>query len=138
MSSIRTPTPPTKALSKKRPLTRTKKSPIKAAQKSRYSEKSFWKVVRGSFQAIGEKTLAQAVTLFYALQDKRTPSKARYTILAALGYLIIPTDLIPDFLPIVGFTDDMGAIAAAMAAVTPYVKATHRRKAEKQVAELFS
>jgi uncharacterized membrane protein YkvA (DUF1232 family) len=123
-----------------RPKTTPKKKPAAKArpQAGRYSESSFWNVVRGSFRAIGEKTLVQAITLFHTLQDKKTPSKARYTILAALAYLILPTDLIPDFLPIVGFTDDMGAIAAAMAGVTPYIKATHKRKAAKQVAELFS
>jgi uncharacterized membrane protein YkvA (DUF1232 family) len=42
-------------------------------------------------------------------------------IFGALVYFIAPIDAIPDLTPLVGFTDDLGALAAALAMVSIYV-----------------
>ena len=53
-------------------------------------------------------------------------------ILGALGYLILPTDLIPDLLPAIGYTDDLAALMWALYSVakniTPEVKIQARVK----------
>ncbi len=58
-------------------------------------------------------------------------------IVGALGYLILPTDLIPDIIPGAGYGDDWGAIVAALATVTAYIKDEHKAKAEAQVTRLL-
>ncbi len=47
------------------------------------------------------------------LDDPRTPTTAKWLIGGGVGYLLLPFDLIPDFIPIIGKLDDM-LIAPAM------------------------
>jgi uncharacterized membrane protein YkvA (DUF1232 family) len=48
---------------------------------------------------------------FYALylcyKDKRTPWYAKIVIIFTLGYALSPIDLIPDFIPVIGYLDDL-------------------------------
>ena len=85
----------------------------------------------------GRKSLLTALTLFYCLQDRDTPPWAKGVIVGALGYLVLPTDLIPDLLPGIGYGDDWGALVAALATVAAYVKDEHKAKATAQVGRLF-
>jgi uncharacterized membrane protein YkvA (DUF1232 family) len=85
----------------------------------------------------GRKTLITALTLFYCLQDRDTPAWAKGVIVGALGYLVLPADLIPDLIPGVGYGDDWGALVAALGTVAAYIKDEHKSKALAQVARLL-
>jgi uncharacterized membrane protein YkvA (DUF1232 family) len=69
-------------------------------------------------------------------RDPATPRRVRLTLLAALGYFVLPLDAIPDILPFIGFTDDAAVIAAALAAVAGSITPEHREKAKRTLAEL--
>jgi uncharacterized membrane protein YkvA (DUF1232 family) len=69
-------------------------------------------------------------------RDPATPRRVRMTLLAALGYFVLPLDALPDIMPLLGFTDDAAVIAAALAAVASSITPAHREKAKQAMAEL--
>ena len=69
-------------------------------------------------------------------RDPATPRRVRLTLLAALGYFVLPIDAIPDILPFIGFTDDAAVLAAALAAVAGSITAEHREQAKAMMAKL--
>ena len=71
--------------------------------------------------------------LYYTLQKDNVPLKAKAVIIGALGYFIAPFDLIPDFLPIIGYTDDFGALMMALATVSMYIDSEVKSKARTQL-----
>lgn len=44
----------------------------------------------------------------------KSPNSAKYLPLAALAYLIVPIDLMPDFIPLLGQLDDVGVIVVLL------------------------
>lgn len=95
-----------------------------------YSKSALWRMLGGSARWAGEKLVKQALALYFCLRDSDTPMWAKSTIVAALGYLIMPLDAIPDFLPLIGLSDDVGAIGAAIVAVLRHLKPEHHQRAE--------
>lgn len=95
-----------------------------------YSEKAFRAKLLRFAGAIGKEGLRSALTLYYTLRRRDLPARARAIILGALGYLILPADVIPDIIPVLGFTDDVGVLAAALAAVAMYVDDETRARAD--------
>jgi uncharacterized membrane protein YkvA (DUF1232 family) len=106
--------------------------------KLHYSEKGFWVKIAKHYKKAGIKVVEVALSLYYSLRDDDTPSWARSIILGALGYFILPLDIIPDFVPIMGFSDDIVAMSVAIATVAIYVKEEHRTKAKQKVVKFFN
>ncbi|MGX1790146.1 YkvA family protein [Bosea sp. NPDC055332] len=69
-------------------------------------------------------------------RDPSTPRRVKLTLLAALGYFVLPLDAIPDVMPLLGFTDDAAVIAAALAAVAGSITPQHRQKAKEMLTDL--
>ena len=53
--------------------------------------------------------------VFLALRDKRTPIIARVIAAITMGYALSPVDLIPDFVPVLGYLDDVILLPALIA-----------------------
>ena len=97
-----------------------------------FSDDQFWGKVKKLVRKAGIKIVYIALLLYYVMRNPATPKADRTKILGALGYLLLPTDLIPDFLPVAGYTDDLAALPWALYSVakniTPEVKIQARQK----------
>ena len=105
-----------------------------------YSEQKFSGKLTKVAKRAGQKIVYAVLLLYYVLKVPSVPKKDKATILGALGYFILPLDLLPDVLPVVGFTDDLSAILLALHAVwkniTPEVKEFAASKAREIFGDL--
>ena len=63
-----------------------------------------------------------------AVADPTTPLWAKSILAAAIAYVLCPFDAIPDFIPIVGWTDDVGVVGGALSgAAGACVSEEHRQ-----------
>lgn len=93
---------------------------------NKYSDEGFWNKVVSFAKAAGREVIEKALWLYYAAQDPATPTWAKGVVYSALGYFILPIDAIPDLAPVVGYTDDLGVLAAAVAAIATYIRLVHQ------------
>ncbi len=81
-------------------------------------------------QALKRESLA----LYYAARDPRTPWYAKLLAGAVVAYALSPIDLIPDFIPVLGYLDELLllplGIWLALRLVPAAVLADARRRAE--------
>ncbi|WP_163650250.1 DUF1232 domain-containing protein [Modicisalibacter sp. 'Wilcox'] len=49
----------------------------------------------------------EVAALYLATRDPRTPAAARWLALGVVAYALSPVDLIPDFIPVLGYLDDL-------------------------------
>lgn len=103
-----------------------------------YSESGFWEKVKKYAKTAGESVLEPALKMYYAAADSDSPAWARTIMIGALGYFISPIDAIPDVVPLVGYSDDLGALAAALAATAAHIKEEHASKAKETLKQWFS
>ncbi len=61
-----------------------------------FSEKSFWRKIERVAKKVGATVLRPVFTLYYMLQDEKVPLQHKAYIVGALGYFILPFDLIPE------------------------------------------
>jgi len=78
-----------------------------------------------------------ALECFELLIDASTPHQVRVTVLAALTYLVLPLDLIPDFIPAAGFSDDLVAITALLGLCSRHITAEIRERARRRLDQWF-
>ncbi len=102
-----------------------------------YNEDSFWKKLKHVAAKVGSKVLYPALQLYFLLQAKDVPVKAKTLIIGALGYLVLPTDLVPDFIPALGFTDDLTALMVALRTLNKYLTPDINARAKDQANKLL-
>ena len=80
-----------------------------------------------------------AVTLWFAYRDPRTPWAVKTLCIFVVGYALSPIDLIPDFIPVLGYLDDAillpGLIWLAVRLLPHEVLSDCRERAEAWVQE---
>ena len=83
-------------------------------------------VLRKLLLKAGRTIALPALEAFELVIDPLTPPQVRLTMLAGLTYLLFPLDLIPDLIPIAGFSDDLVALTAVISIwnkhITPEIK----------------
>ncbi|MCH7889411.1 MAG: DUF1232 domain-containing protein, partial [Proteobacteria bacterium] len=66
-----------------------------------------------------------ALAAYYCATDRATPLYVKAVLMGALAYFIVPSDVIPDFIVGLGYTDDASVLVAAIAAVRGSLKPEH-------------
>jgi uncharacterized membrane protein YkvA (DUF1232 family) len=85
----------------------------------------------------GRVVARPALECLELLLDPETPYPAKLTVLAALTYLMVPLDLIPDFLPVAGFSDDLVALTALLSICGRHRSEAIRMRAQRRLDRWF-
>ena len=86
-----------------------------------------------SFKARARALKKEVFAVYFAARDPRTPWYAKGLILLIVAYSLSPIDLIPDFVPVLGYLDDLiivpGGIWLAIRMIPPEVMVEARGRA---------
>lgn len=103
----------------------------------KYSDHGFWHKVKRYAKVAGATVLEPALKMYYAARDDDTPKWAKTAMIGALAYFISPIDAIPDLTPVLGYSDDLGVLLAAVATTAAYIKQEHVDKARATMRQWF-
>ncbi|MBQ8418283.1 MAG: DUF1232 domain-containing protein [Phascolarctobacterium sp.] len=103
-----------------------------------YSERGLKDKIAKYGKVIGAEVLYKALQLWFVLQRDDVPASTKAIVMGALGYLIAPLDFLPDLTPILGYSDDMVAIAFALVKVQGYVDEDVKMKSKNMLSKIFS
>ena len=102
-----------------------------------YSASALWDKIKNVALKAGVKVIYAALLLYYVATSSDVSKADKAKIFGALGYFILPVDLIPDFTPLIGYTDDMTALLGALRAVWGNVTPAMEAKAKDKLKEWF-
>lgn len=103
-----------------------------------YSDNRLWKKIERVAKKVGATVLLPVFTLYYMLQDDKVSLQHKAYIVGALGYFILPIDLIPDgILPVIGFTDDIAVLTLVLKLVKDSITPEIKARANQRVAEVM-
>jgi uncharacterized membrane protein YkvA (DUF1232 family) len=104
---------------------------------AQYKSDSYWKKLKSNIFKTSSKLIELSLISYYALKDDDTPSWAKSVLAGALGYFIFPIDAIPDFLPVIGYSDDLAVLISAIVAVGFNIKPSHKEKAKDVIRKWY-
>lgn len=107
--------------------------PDEQEQQANRVKSKFFPVFRRAVKALPFSR--DVLAAYYCAFDPATPSRVRGVLLAALAYFVLPFDVVPDLLALVGFSDDMAVLAAAIAMVRANLKPDHYDRADRFLAD---
>ncbi len=91
--------------------------------------RGFWPKVKRVAAALpfAEDLLAA----YYCAFDRHTPRHVQVALLGALAYFVLPFDIMPDVMPVLGFTDDAAVLATAIRLIAGHLGPQHREAARR-------
>lgn len=102
-----------------------------------YSESGLFDKIKGGVKKAGLKIIYEALQLYYVAQKPNCPTKVKAAIYGALGMFILPLDLVPDFIPVLGYTDDAAAIAFALLMAQMFIDDEVKAMARARIDSIF-
>ena len=96
-----------------------------------------WSRALNMLRSAGSAVALEAAKAWHVAQDPATPSHVKAVLYGALTYLVLPTDVVPDLLPVVGFSDDVAALGAALYAANTWITEDALAQARKTVSAIF-
>lgn len=114
----------------------TKDMKVKEYEKH-YSEKKLSEKLFKYAKIAGINVVYACLLLFYSLSNPDLPNKLKSIVVGALGYFVLPIDLIADITPVIGYSDDLGILIAALVMVAFYINDDIKNKAKIKLRDLF-
>lgn len=102
-----------------------------------YSESKLQRKLTSVARWAGAKVVYAVLLLYYVLRNPNVSMADKSKIYGALGYFILPTDLILDFIPLAGYSDDMAAIMWAIHTVRRNITPEIKSQAKEKLSEWF-
>ncbi|EJL6724135.1 YkvA family protein [Vibrio sp. 2026] len=96
-------------------------------------EKTFWRKMKGSVKKAGEEIAVMGIKSWLAMADSNTSVRHKAILGGGLAYFVLPTDMVPDVLAGVGFTDDMAALTLAANSVGNAITKEHEAQAREKL-----
>lgn len=110
---------------------RDESDPRQAARDEAVVRRGFWaKLQRVAASLPFANDLLSA---YYCAFDRDTPVRVKAALMGALAYFVLPFDLMPDVLPLLGYTDDAAILATAVRLVASSIKPEHRAAADAAI-----
>ena len=114
---------------------------MKAVDMSKYrqyfDESKLWAKLKKVARKAGVKVVYAALILYYLTRSDEVPTLEKVKIYGTLGYFILPTDLIPDAVVALGYTDDLAALAWAIWSLRKYITPEIKQMADAKLTEWF-
>ena len=102
-----------------------------------YNEGAFWSKMKNITKKAGLKLIYLAFLLYYTLSSYTISTIDRTIIIGALGYFIFPLDIIPDYIPFFGYTDDLTILLYAYRRVKVNITDDIRNNAKNKLSSFF-
>jgi len=102
-----------------------------------YSDKKLWDKIQKIAKKAGSSVVYAVLILYYTLQKPEVPTKVKAIITGALGYFILPLDLIPDAALGVGYVDDLTVLGGALIQVAMYIDEDIKKQAKDKLVDWF-
>lgn len=99
-------------------------------------EKTFWRKMKNSVKKAGEEIAVMGIKSWLAMADSNTSVRHKAILGGALAYFVLPTDMVPDVLAGVGFTDDMAALILAANSVGNAITDEHEEQAREKLSSM--
>jgi uncharacterized membrane protein YkvA (DUF1232 family) len=96
--------------------------------------RGFWPKLR---RVVAKVPFAEdLLAAYYCALDRTTPHHVRVALFGALAYFVLPADLVPDFVPALGFTDDAAVLATVVRLFFTHLSPDHRAAARHALDEM--
>jgi uncharacterized membrane protein YkvA (DUF1232 family) len=102
-----------------------------------YSKEKFWRKLARHAKKAGINVVYLALVLFFMAKSPRVPAKNKKKIIIGLAYLILPIDAVPDFIPTVGYLDDLAVLIFIFNKISNSIDDDSKNKAKEALKKLF-
>ncbi len=94
----------------------------------------FWRKLKSEVASV--PFLEDVLTAHYCAFDRHTPVHVKAVLVGAIVYFVMPDDLVPDYIPIIGYADDAAVLGMAIKMMSSHIKPEHREAARRTVTRL--
>ncbi len=98
------------------------------------ARRAFWRKLRRLAASL--PFAEDLLTAHYCAFDRQTPLHVKAAMLGATAYFVLPDDVIPDYIPVIGYADDAAVLAAALKLFSSHIKPEHREAAGRMLNRL--